>query len=164
MTEPTLQIRLATTADMDEVMKLAMACCEENGFVNASAAALAKEIWPALVNDHGLFPVIGAPGGAIEGGVLLRVGSMWYAPETTVVEEKALFVYKQFRAAKGGRARQLCEYSKRVADTLGVPLLIGILSNTRTLGKVRMYTRIFGEPAGAYFLYGARAEPGHAVT
>lgn len=157
-----LQIRLATTDDMSEVMKLAITACEENGFLNASAVLLAKEIWPALCQDHGLCPVIGPPGGPIQGLALLRVGAMWYS-EQTVVEEKAIFVYPEFRSAKGGRARRLCEYSKHVADSLGIPLLIGILSNTRTEGKVRMYKRIFGEPAGAFFLYGARSEPGHEV-
>src|ERR1035441_670828 len=149
MSEPALEIRLATPKDMDEVMKLAVVACEENGFLNASAELLAKEIYPALCQDHGLIPVIGPSGGAIEGLALLRIGAMWYS-HATVVEEKAIFVYPQFRAAKGGRARRLCEYSKHVADTLGVPLLIGILSNTRTEGKVRMYKRIFGEPAGAF--------------
>lgn len=162
MTDENLEIRLASVADMDEVMRLAIAAAQENGFLNASAALLAKEIWPALNQDHGLCPVIGPPGGAIEGLALLRIGAMWYS-EATVVEEKAIFVYPEFRSARGGRARRLCEFSKHVADSLGVPLLIGILSNTRTEGKVRMYKRIFGEPAGAFFLYGARAVPGHEV-
>lgn len=161
--EETLEIRLATVSDMDEVMKLAITACEENGFLNASAELLAREIWPALNQDHGLCPVIGPPGGDIQGLALLRVGAMWYS-HATVVEEKAIFVYPQYRAAKGGRARKLCEYSKYVADSLGIPLLIGVLSNTRTAGKVRMYERIFGAPAGAFFLYGATATPGHGVT
>jgi N-acetylglutamate synthase-like GNAT family acetyltransferase len=157
-----LVIRLATTDDLDEVMRLAITACEENGFLNASTELLCREIYPALCQDHGLCPVIGRPGGEIEGLALLRIGAMWYS-HATVVEERAIFIYPQFRAAKGGRARRLCEYSKHVADTLQIPLLIGILSNTRTEGKVRMYKRIFGEPAGAFFLYGARAVPGHAV-
>jgi N-acetylglutamate synthase-like GNAT family acetyltransferase len=157
-----LTIRLATVADMDEVMRLAVTACEENGFLNASAELLAKEIWPALNQDHGLCPVIGRPGGAIEGLALLRIGAMWYSPET-VLEERAIFIYPQFRAAKGGRATKLCAYTKKVADTLGLSLIIGVLSNTRTAGKVRMYTRIFGEPAGAFFLYNARTI-GHKVV
>jgi N-acetylglutamate synthase-like GNAT family acetyltransferase len=161
--QPDLAIRLATPADMDEVMKLAMTACRENGFLNASAVLLAKEIWPALNQDHGLVAVVGPAGSnAIEGLVLLRIGSMWYS-EATVVEERAVFVYPQFRSAKGGRARKLCEYSKHVADTLGIPLLIGILSNTRTAGKVKMYERLFGQPAGAFFLYGAKTA-GHEVV
>ena len=159
-----LEIRLGTPSDMEEIMRLAVVACEENGFLNASTEALAREIWPALCQDHGLCPVIGPPGGEIQGLALLRIGSMWYAPDTTVLEERCVFVYPQYRSAKGGRAAKLCHYTKKVADTLGVPLIIGILSNTRTIAKVKMYTRIFGEPAGAFFLYGAQAAPGHEVN
>ena len=152
---PDLTIRLATPDDMGDVMKLAVTACKENGFLNASAALLAKEIYPALCQDHGLCAVIGPTGTqAIEGLVLIRIGNMWYS-ENIVAEERAIFVYPQFRSAEGGRARQLCEYSIHVADTLGIPLLIGVLSNTRTAGKVKMYERLFGQPAGAFFLYGA---------
>jgi hypothetical protein len=44
---------------------------------------------------------------------------------------------------------------------MGMPLLIGVLSNSRTEAKIRLYKRHFGEPAGAYFLYNART--GEAV-
>ncbi len=166
MTDPTaenLSIRLATTDDMAEVMRLAITACEENSFLNASTDLLAKEIWPALCQDHGLCPVIGPTGTKeIQGLVLLRLGRMWYST-ADVIEERAVFIYPEYRSAKGGRARKLVEYSKHCADQLGMPLIMGILSSTRTAGKVRLYQRLFGEPAGAFFLYGAKAEPGHGV-
>ena len=161
--EENLQIRLATTDDMTEVMRLAVAACQENAFLNASQELLAREIWPALCQDHGLCPVIGPKSGEIQGLVLLRCGRMWYS-EDPVLEEKAVFIYPQYRSAKGGRARRLIEYSKHVADTLGMPLIMGVLSGTRTKGKLALYSRQFGEPMGAFWLYGARAEPGHSVT
>jgi GNAT superfamily N-acetyltransferase len=165
LTEDTqLEIRLATTDDMDEVMKLAITACKENAFLNASAAALASEIWPALAGDHGLCPVIGKPGGAIEGLALLRIGAMWYAPDEVVLEEKCIFIYPEFRSAKGGRARKLVEFSKQAADQLGIPLIVGIMSNTKTEAKCRLYRRILGEPSGAFWLHGARAAPGHEVN
>lgn len=162
MTDDTLQIRIATTADMDEVMRLAIAASEDNSFIPADPGLLAREIWPALCQDHGLCAVIGPPGGAIEGLVLLRIGAMWYSQQI-VVEEKAVYVYPQFRSAKGGRARKLCEYSKHVAAELGLPLLIGILSNERTKAKVKLYERMFGPPSGAFWLVGATTG-GHKVT
>jgi hypothetical protein len=158
-----LAVRVATPNDMDEVMKLAVTACKENGFLDASAVRLAAEIWPALNRDHGIVGVIGPKGMmTIEGLVLLRIGEMWYSDQI-VVEEKAVFVYPEFRAAKGGRARKLCEFSKKVADELGMPLLIGVLSNTRTAGKIRMYERIFGPQAGAFFLHNAKTT-GHLVV
>ena len=161
MTE--LAIRFATPDDMPEVMKLAVAAASENGFLDASAELLARELWPALCQDHGLCAVIGPVGtDAIEGLILLRIGTMFYSTQV-VVEEKVCFVYPEFRSAKGGRARQLCEFGKKVADELGVPLLIGVLSHTRTAGKVKMYSRMFSEPAGAFWLYGAKTT-GHTVS
>jgi len=149
-----LKIRIATVDDMDEIMQLALAACDENGFLNPNPGKLAAEIWPALNQDHGLCAVIGPQDGMIQGLVLLRIGNMWYSDQQ-VVEEKAVFIHPEYRSAKGGRARQLCEYSKKVSDTLGIPLIIGVLSNNRTEGKVRMYERIFGKPAGAFFLHNA---------
>lgn len=150
-----LKIRVAVPDDLDEIMHIAMMACEENGFLHPNPAKLAAEIWPALHQDHGICAVIGKAGGKIEGLVLLRIGHMWYS-DTMIVEEKAIFIHPDFRAAKGGRAKRLCEFSKQVADSLGIPLIIGVLSNSRTEAKVRMYERQFGAPAGAFFLYGAK--------
>jgi hypothetical protein len=160
--EENLQIRLATPDDVHEVMKVALAACDENAFLDARQDLLLQEIWPALNLDHGLCPVIGPPNGEIQGLVLLRTGKIWYS-DATVLEERAVFVYPKYRSAKGGRAAKLCAFSKKAAEQLGLPLVIGVLSNSRTIGKVKMYTRIFGEPAGAFFLFNAKTG-GHAVT
>lgn len=149
-----LRIRIGVPEDLDEIMKLAMSATEENGFLNPNPARLAAEIWPALHQNGGIVGIIGKPQGKIEGLVLLRIGQMWYS-DTLIVEEKAIFIYPEFRSAKGGRAKKLCEFSKQVADKLGIPLIIGVLSNSRTEAKVRMYERQFGPPSGAFFLYGA---------
>jgi hypothetical protein len=157
-----LKIRVAVPEDVHEIMDLALSACDENGFVNPNPHKLLAEIWPALHRDHGLIGAIGKPGGQIEGVVLLRVGAMWYS-DNPVLEEKAIFIHPNFRSAKGGRARQLCEFSKKVADSLGIPLIIGVLSNHRTEAKVRLYTRQFGQPSGAFFLYGAHTGQ-HSAT
>jgi len=155
MTDDTnLQIRLATTEDMAEVMRLAFMACEDNGFLDYSPELLAREIYPALCQDHGLFPVIGPPSGEIQGFVLLRIGTMFYSTRQCL-EEKCLWVHPDFRTARGGRARQLLEFTKKTADALGLPLIIGIMSTKRAAGKEALYRRFFGEPTGAFFLYGA---------
>jgi len=79
---------------------------------------------------------------------------MWYS-DAQVLEERAIFIHPDYRSAKGGRARRWCEFSKRTADGLGIPLIIGVLSNHRTEAKVRLYERQFGKPSGAFFLYNA---------
>ena len=148
-------VRIGTPNDVHPMMDLAMQACDENGFVDPNPQKLLAEIWPALNLDNGIVGIIQDEGGSLEGAILLRVGAMWYS-DAQVVEERAIFVHPNFRSAKGGRAKRLCEFSKKVADTLSLPLMIGVLSNHRTAGKIRMYQRIFGEPSGAFFLYGAK--------
>ena len=147
-------LRIGTANDVHDIMELAMSANEENGFIKATPEKMLHEIYASLTLNRGLMGIIGEPGKPAEGAVLLRLGEMWYSTEP-VVEEKAIFIRPEHRSAKGGRARRLCEFSKSVADGLGIPLIIGVLSNHRTEGKIRLYERQFGKPAGAFFLYGA---------
>jgi GNAT superfamily N-acetyltransferase len=141
------------------MMDLALKACEENGFVNPNPQKLLSEIYPALAQEGGLVGIIEGEDGILEGAVLLRMGAMWYSDDE-VLEERAIFIHPDYRSAKGGRARRLCEFTKRAADTLGIPLIIGVLSNHRTKGKIKLYERQFGEPSGAFFLYNARTGHG----
>jgi GNAT superfamily N-acetyltransferase len=149
-----LNVRVGTSEDVHDIMALALSACEENGFVNPNPSKLLAEIWHGLTLENGVVGVIGEPGKP-EGAVLLRIGAMWYS-DNQVLEEKAIFIHPEYRSAKGGRARRLCEFSKQVAEALGIPLIIGVLSNHRTEAKVRLYERQFGKPSGAFFLYNAR--------
>lgn len=148
-------LRVGNPEDVHDMMDLALAACDENGFVQPSPEKLLEQIWPALNHDHGIVGIIGEKGQKLEAAVLLRIGSMWYSDQN-VVEEKAIFVHPDYRSAKGGRARRLVEFSKQVSDKLGLPLVIGVLSNHRTEAKVRLYERQFGKAAGAFFLYNAQ--------
>lgn len=149
-----VEVRIGTEADIDEMMDLAFQCIEENGLSHPNQMKVLQEMYAALCRDHGLVGIIGKPGEQIEGAVLLRMGAQWYSDDK-IIEEKAIFVHPDYRSAKGGRASRLCEFSKQVADALGLPLVIGILSSERAAGKVKMYSRHFGEPTGAYWIYGA---------
>jgi hypothetical protein len=148
-------VRVGEASDVHPMMDLALKACDENGFVDPNPQKLLAEIWPALNLDNGLVGIIQDGGGELEGAILLRIGTMWYS-DTPVLEERAIFIHPDYRSAKGGRARRLCEFSKKAADTLDLPLVIGVLSNHRTEAKVRLYERQFGRPSGAYFLYNAR--------
>ena len=149
-----LIIRLGTPADIDEVMAAAVAAIAEIGLVDPDPKRLLEDVWPALNQDRGLVGIICKPNGKAEGGVLLRVGKMWYSNQD-VLEERVIFIPPEFRNIKGGRARRLCEFSKKAAEDLGLPLLIGVMSSVRTEAKVKMYERQFGKPTGAVFLYNA---------
>jgi hypothetical protein len=149
-----IKVRIAVPEDEAELMRLAMAVFHENGLFDADYEKILGMIRPALYLWEGICGVIG-PIGALEGGVLLRFSQLWYG-NTKYVEEKCLFVDDKYRKERGGRANKLCEFSKQVSDSLELPLVIGVMSNTRTRAKMRMYERHFGEPAGTFFLYKAK--------
>lgn len=151
-----VEVRTGVLADFDECMRLAMSASAENAFAAPNPLKIAQPIYGVLSKQiPGIIGVIGEVGGRLEGAILLNIGELWYSQEP-VIEERAIFVDPEFRSAKGGRARKLAEFAKRVSDEIGLPLSIGVLSNERTAAKMRLYERVFGEPAGVYFLYGAK--------
>jgi hypothetical protein len=151
----TATVRIGNDRDVDGMMSLAMAACEENGLTNPNPMKLLAEIWAGLIRNHGIVGIIGAAGSQFEAAILMRVEPLWYADDPSLVE-RAIFVHPDYRSAKGGRARKLCEFAKSAATMLELPLVIGILSSDRAKGKVRLYERQFGEPSGAYWIYGSR--------
>lgn len=157
-----LRVRIATVADMTEIMDLAIAAAKENSLFNTTPAHLIQTVWPCLNQDRGIIGAIGKQNGPIEGMVVLVVGTLHYSDELCA-EEKTLYVKPEFRNAKGGRASKLIRFSMGVAKSLSLPLLIGVLSNDSTKAKCELYRRELGEPAGQFWVWGARTG-GHSVT
>lgn len=149
-----IKVRVGTLADLDAMMDIALMATDENAVIAPEPTRLLEDIYAALSLHQGIVGIIGKPGEQIEGAVLLRIGNLWYS-STPAVEEKAVFVHPDYRTKKPSRARPLIEFSKKVADDLGIPLIMGVLSSERTASKIALYKRQFGEPAGVYFLYGA---------
>lgn len=156
-----LKVRIGKPEDEDAIIEIAMKAWEENGIMGINREKVVGMFRPALYLWGGVVGIIGEPGEPIEAFIVLRVGEMWYSDDK-ILEEKVVFVDPNFRhknnRASGsvGHARCLAEFAKKAADKLGIPLLIGILSNQRTKAKVKLYERQFGEPSGAFFLYGAK--------
>ena len=50
-------------------------------------------------------------------------------------------------------AKRMIAFAKRCSDNVKLPLVIGVLTNERMEGKVRLYRRNLGYPAGAFFVY-----------
>jgi hypothetical protein len=153
-------VRYGVPEDVHHFMDLCVYCAEENGLTEFNTKKVLGEVWASLHHDHGIIGVIGEVGKPLEAGILLRIDTMPYS-DMPVLTERAIFIHPEFRASKGsgvrgGRVGRLCEFAKTAADTLEVPLLIGILSSHRAASKVRLYERFFGEPAGAYWIYGAK--------
>jgi len=150
-----VKVRVGVPEDLHACMDLFLKANEENGLAKMDENKLINMVWPSLHCDGGMVGVIGSVGKPLEGVVLLRIEELWYTQEP-VIAEKLVFVHPDYRNAKGGRAAKLCEFAKRVSDEMQMPLIIGVISNTRTESKIKMYKRLIGEPAGAFFVYGGK--------
>lgn len=151
-----ITVRTGNPADVHPVMRQALAACEENSLSRVNPTKLLGEVWASLNLDKGIMGLIGQD--PIEAGILLRVEPLFYSDDMCLLE-RAIFVNPDYRRG-GGRARLLCEWAKGAADDLGLPLVIGILTSQRVEAKIRLYERQFGEPSGAYWIYGAKTGAG----
>jgi GNAT superfamily N-acetyltransferase len=144
------KVRLATQADIPQVIQLSYDLHKENGLMPVAPDLIAAIVAKALNQDGAILAVIG-PVGDVEGLIYLAINCMWYSRDPHL-EELFSYVKPEFRRSKNAKA--LVEFAKASADKIGVPLLIGILSNTDTQRKIKLYERMLGEPVGAFFLHG----------
>ena len=98
--ENELNVRVGTPEDVDGMMQLALAACEENGLTNPNPSKLLNEIWAGLTRQYGIVGIIGRSGEQFEAAILLRTEPLWYSDDLTIVE-RAIFVHPDFRSAKG---------------------------------------------------------------
>lgn len=143
------RVRLATAADKEEVMKLCRQLHGENGLMPMNEEKLSTQLEIALQKKGGFLGIIGAPG-KLEGVIFLIVSTYWYSNHPHL-EELFLYVVPDCRRMKV--AEQLMEFAKWCSDESGLPLIIGVMSTIRTKGKVRLYQRVFSEPAGSFFVH-----------
>jgi len=160
MSSPSI-VRKATPEDEQQIWNMFRLLHQENGVFSFSEQKLnwilQRVLYPERIppNDtafRGFMGVIG-PSSELEACILLGIGAYWYS-EDYLLEEYFTFVHPKHRKSK--HARALIAYSKHMSDEIGIPLLIGILSNQKTQAKIRLYKQQLPE-AGAFFLYGAKS-------
>lgn len=148
-----IYVRTATPEDEEAVMNL-IRLNTEAGLFPINEEKVRALVKPSLYLHRGIIGVIG-PRTRLEGLVILRLSEHWYSDEV-FLEEMCFYVHPDYRSAKGGRGRKLMEFSKKTSEKMGIPLIIGILSNSRMTAKVRLYKRQFGDPVGEMFIYGIK--------
>lgn len=158
-TQEEVYVRVAEPEDEAGILELARLVHNENGLFDLNEDKVVAMLRPALYRIRGICGVIGEQD-KLTGVILLRLSNYWYS-DTEFLEEMCVFVHPDYRHATGGRASKLIEFAKKTADSLGMPLMIGVLSNDRTDAKIALYERHFGPQAGAFFLYGAKT--GHST-
>jgi GNAT superfamily N-acetyltransferase len=154
MSEPLPQsaVRTATSADEEAIMTLCRLLHEENGQFSMSEAKVRDALRQGLERRGGIIGVIDGADG-LEAVILMSIGQLWYSDDW-MLEEMFNFVHPDHR--RSSHAKRLIEYAKECATHLGIPLMIGVLSNHRTEAKVRLYERLLPK-SGAYFIFNGQS-------
>jgi len=151
-------VRMATREDADEIIRLLNLMHSENAMMPLSEECAHEFFERAFEKRGGIIGVIGEKGD-IRAMIMLLITHFWYTKDFHL-EEVFNFVRPDHR--KSNYARDLIAFARECSDKTKLPLMIGVLTNNRMEGKVRLYRRALGYPAGAFFVYGANwteAEP-----
>lgn len=146
-------VRLGMPSDEPEVMEMCRMLHEENGDLFPMVDDCVREVLSLAFNKTGgVLGLIGEPG-SIEAMIFMLISRIWYTKHWHL-EELFNFVRPEHR--KSNNAKLLIQFAKRCADDSGLPLIIGVISNTRTEQKVRLYQRQLSKPRGAFFFYNSK--------
>jgi hypothetical protein len=149
MTIITSRVRRAVPADEPELMELCHELHAENAMFAMSEKKVTAMLARAFSQQGALIGALG-PTGSIEGAIFMLISQFWYSDDFCL-EELFSYVRPEFR--RSTNAKELINFAKRCSDEIGIPLVIGVVSNERTKAKVGLYQRQLADPVGAYFLH-----------
>lgn len=156
MTCPSV-VRIARPEDHTELWRLFLQAFHENAMFSLAPekvdALICRAVRPEAIPEWDMGPrgAIGVIGdvGRLEGLALLVIDQYWYSHDRHLGE---YLVYVDPECRRSYHARALVSWMKEQSDRTNLPLLTGIVSNTRTDAKVRLYQRMLPR-VGAFFLY-----------
>jgi hypothetical protein len=144
----TLPVRKATPKDRPSIMEMCAENHRDNGQFSLSLRKVEATVDKAFNGGGAVIGVVGS--GQVEGLILLEIGQFWYTDDWCL-EEKENYVRPQYR--KSTHAKDMIRFGKRCSDELGIPLVIGVVSNERTRAKMELYRRELGDSVGGYFFH-----------
>ena len=152
-------VRLAAPKDEEKILDLLMLMHEENGLFEMDNDSVREMVRKVLNRENGIIGVIDAEE-EIEAAVCLVIDKLWYA-KTWCLNDVFNFVAPKYR--RSTRAKSLISFAKSYSDQVGIPLLMGIVSNVRTEAKIKLLERQL-QKAGAFFIYnyGGESHNNHA--
>jgi hypothetical protein len=145
-------VRKAVLTDKPQIMEMCEENHRDNGQFSLSSAKVEAMIDRAFNGGGAIIGVVGQQ--QIEGMLVLLISQFWYTSDFCL-EEIQNYVRPQFR--KSTHAKDMINFGQRCSDELGIPLVIGVVSNERTRAKMELYRRQLGEPCGGYFLHKPKA-------
>lgn len=151
------EVRIATRHDEDEIMAMCERLAAENALFTYKADKVKLCLHKCYERKGSIVGVIGTSG-HIEASLCMMISEFYYTDDIHLAELWN-FVDEPYR--KSHNAEALIEFGKACADKMGIPFFTGIVTNKSTAGKVRLYRRLLGYPAGAFFVYNSkwRLEP-----
>lgn len=152
MTVHTPIVRTAQPSDEAEVMEMCKLLHSENGLMPMSEDKVRSVLQLAFQRKGGILGVIG-DSGKIEAMIFMLLSQLWCSDEWHLEE---LFNYVRPEYRRSNNARVMLQFAKRCADELDKPLIIGVLSNTSTERKLKLYARQFSTAKGAFFAYNCK--------
>lgn len=151
----TASVRLAVPADEDKIVSMISLLHDENGLFPLSERRVREYMGRFFRKEGALIGVIGESGDPVA-SIYLGIEQPYYS-ETWYLNEAWNFVHPDHR--RSDYAKCLLGWAKDVSSRMGLPLMIGIVSNHRTEAKVRLYEKQL-EKAGAFFVWNRQlAEP-----
>lgn len=147
-------VRVATIADEPEIMLLLNQMHAEGGVMPLDQMEASQMFHRAFNRQGGILGVIGESGD-IKAMIYLLMSKFWYTTHWHL-EELFNFVRPDMRKSKENYARRMIQFAKECSVEIGLPLTIGVLTNQRMEGKVRLYQRELGVPVGAWFMHNSK--------
>lgn len=139
----------AKASDKEAVIEICKEDYLENGQFSLSPPKLERMVSRILDNGEGIIGLIRRER-EIEAIMLMQISQFWYTDDWCL-EEVLNFVRPQFR--RSTNAKDMIQFAKRCSDEIGIPLIIGVVSNERTAAKIALYERQLGKSCGGYFIY-----------
>src|ERR1700761_8649616 len=148
----TSPVTRAKPEDREQIIAICKEDWEENSQFSLSEAKLEGLISRILDKGEGIIGII-RRNAEIEAVMLMQISQFWYT-EDWCIEEVLNFVRPPYR--RSTNAKDMIQFAKRCSDEIGIPLIIGVVSNERTAAKVALYERQLGKSCGGYFIYSKR--------
>jgi hypothetical protein len=144
----TLPVRKARPADRATILEICEQNHRENGQFSLSMPKVEHMIDRAFGKKDAIIGLVGRD--KIEGLIVLLIGQFWYT-EDWCLEEVLNYVLPEYR--RSTHAKDMIAFAKRCSEEIGIPLVIGVVSNERTKAKIELYRRQLGDPSGGYFIH-----------
>jgi hypothetical protein len=157
------QVTVAVASDEANLIAMCRDLHRENGLFSFNETKVLKLMRHCYARTGVTEPpvvvgVIRGSDGKIEASTCLMVSDFYYTDDWHLGE---LWTFVEPPYRKSHNAEALIKFGMACAEKMKIPYFTGIVTNRQMAGKVRLYRRLLGHPAGAFFIHNAnwKTEP-----